>query len=128
MTASPFTGRHLRRALAVLAVFLLLNAWIAWRVRHAYDPSERLPWMVLAVPLGPLTGAVVRGWPKQAYDACCIAHAFSVLRPCALVLALTSAAQWIGKPPAGRVRLALWTLGWILWFSGGIYSLAHSLS
>lgn len=128
MLSSPFTRRHLRIALLVLAAFLLLNAWIAWQVRESTSSPERLVWMVLAVPLGPLTGAVVRGWPLDATHSSCIENAFSLLPWSALALVLAGLAQWFGgSRPVGRLRLTLWCLGWIAWFGGGIVALAHSL-
>lgn len=128
MPSSPFTRRHLRSALVVLAAFLLLNGWIAWQFRDSTGSPERLVWMVLAVPLGPLTGAVVRGWPVDATDSSCVDNAFSILPWSALLLVLAVGLQWVGSTrPVGRVRLALWCLGWIAWYGGGIVALGHSL-
>ena len=128
MIARPFTRRHLWSALIVLAVFVLLNAWIAWTVRDSYTPPERLVRMVLAVPLGPLTGAVVRGWPVDATDSSCIENAFSLLPWSAVLLALGVLLQWVGSArPPGGVRLTIWCLGWIAWYGSGIVSLMHSL-
>jgi hypothetical protein len=86
--------------------------------------------MVIAVPLGPLTGAVVRGWPLDSADDCCIANAFSLLPWPAALLALAVLLQWVGStrsPEPGALRLTIWILGWTAWYSGGILSLAHSL-
>ena len=112
----------------MLAAFLLLNGWIAWQFRDSTGSPERLVWMVLAVPLGPLTGAVVRGWPVDATDSSCVDNAFSILPWSALLLVLAVGLQWVGSTrPVGRVRLALWCLGWIAWYGGGIVALGHSL-
>ena len=112
----------------MLVVFLLLNTVIAWSVRAAYGPPERLLWMVLSVPLGPLTGAVVRGWPRDSTDSCCIDNAFSLLPWHAFLLALAVLLQWAGSArPPGRIRLTIWILGWSAWYAGGILSLGHSL-
>jgi hypothetical protein len=126
--ANPFTRRHLWSALIVLAVFLLLNILIAWSVREAYGSPERLIWMVLSVPLGPLTGAVVRGWPLDSTHSDCIDNAVSLLPWHAALLTLAVLAQWVGSPrPSGRIRLTIWILGWSAWYAGGLLSLAHAL-
>lgn len=128
MHANPFARRHLRSALIVLAVFVLLNALIAWSVREAYGPRQNLIWMVLAVPLGPLTGAVVRGWPLDDTDSDCIANAFSILPWTAALLGLAAALQWVGSTrPPGWIRITIWVLGWVAWYAGGILALGHSL-
>ena len=128
MPANPFTRRHLWSALIVLALFLLLNAWIAWSVREASSSEERLVWMVLSVPLGPLTGAVVRGWPVDSTHDHCIDNAFSLLPWHALLLGVAVLLQWVGSArPPGWIRLTIWILGWSAWYAGGILSLAHSL-
>lgn len=128
MLANPFTRRHLWSALIVLAVFLCLNAAIAWSVRESYRHPERLLWMVLSVPLGPLTGAVVRGWPVDSSHSGCIDNAFSLLPRHALLLALAVLLQWFGSTrPPGWIRLTIWILGWSAWYAGGILALGHSL-
>ena len=128
MLANPFARRHLRSALIVLAVFVVLNAWIAWSFRESYGPPERLIWMVVAVPLGPLTGAVVRGWPLDASDSSCVDNAFSLLPPHGLALGLAVLLQWVGSArPPGWIRMTIWIVGWIAWYAGGLLALGHSL-
>ena len=74
---------------------------------------------------GPLTGAISRG-----FQGCCLEFSLDVMKYCGPILVLGVLAQFTGPRRgkwAPRVRITLWTLAWLIWFLGGIFSFLHAL-
>lgn len=75
---------------------------------------------------GPLTGAISRG-----FQGCCLRFSLLVMAYCAPVLLVGATLQFICIPDRRWLRvvkLVFWTVGWFVWFAGGILSFGHALS
>jgi hypothetical protein len=74
---------------------------------------------------GPLTGAISRG-----FQSCCLTASLTLMAYCGPVLLIGCLMQFIRLPQgklAPVVRMVFWILGWLVWFTGGLLSLAHAL-
>ena len=130
MIRNPFRRAHLRSALILFLLFALLTLLMIVSVPAEFGWAATLT-TTLAAPLGPLTGAVVRGWPLDRHaDSGCVEFAYSLVPWCAAALALGILAQWIGNPDRRHWRVVhslAWIVGWIGWLGGGPISLMVSL-
>lgn len=74
---------------------------------------------------GPLTGAISRG-----FQSCCLRASLILMACCGPVLLIGCLMQFIRLPQgklAPVVRMVSWILGWLVWFAGGVLSLAHAM-
>jgi predicted glycoside hydrolase/deacetylase ChbG (UPF0249 family) len=80
----------------------------------------------LATITGPFVGAIARNG-----QSCCLQSSLALGAVCGPVLALGLFAQVLPLP-FGRgertMRIALWTLGWLVWLSSGQVSFLHAFS
>ena len=79
----------------------------------------------LATVTGPFVGAIARNG-----QSCCLEFSLRLAAICGPVLALGLIAQVVPLPfrrGQQAVRIALWTLGWLVWLSGGQVSFLHAL-
>lgn len=125
------TRAHLRALLWLAGGFVLLTtlatAQTSWRDPHASTWSHALDVATvgLATLIGPFTGPIARDW-----QSCCASNAWKLLPFASTGLALAASALFVPTPEGRgweRVRLALWTAGWFVWFASGILSLGHAL-
>jgi len=75
---------------------------------------------------GPLTGAISRG-----FQGCCLRFSLTVMAYCAPFLLIGLAAQFVRLPDRKWlrvVRICVWTVGWLVWFLGGLLSFGHALA
>lgn len=126
MVANNFTRRHVRVAAGLWLASAALTLLV---VLTGLDDAARRPLTVAATvagtALGPLTGAISRG-----FQPCCLAASLALLPVCLPALAIAAAAQVVRLPNTPRVRmgrLAVWAAGLVVWFGGGIVSFGHAL-
>ncbi len=89
------------------------------------EHNLRVAQAMLGSITGPLTGAIVRGC-----QSCCLRFSLHIMAYCAPVLLLGVLAQLLCLPDrrwVRAIRMALWVLGWLVWFLGGILSFGHAL-
>jgi hypothetical protein len=124
---SRFARWHLWTVVALWLGFSGLTLWIA---SHGIDDSSDKPTLVfltaLGTPLGPMTGAISRG-----FQSCCVAFSLSLLPYCLSGLAIAVLLQL--ALPSGRwwsvaIRATGWIVGLVVWFGAGIVSFGHALS
>ncbi|HTU24177.1 MAG TPA: hypothetical protein VMF30_02195 [Pirellulales bacterium] len=92
------------------------------------DPSKsrRVVETTMSTVAGPMTGAISRGC-----QSCCLSASLQLLKFCAPVLLVGIFVQFIRLPANPIVivsRIVLWSVGWFVWFGGGIASFLHALS
>lgn len=117
-----FSWAHLVSWLVLWLIFTCLT--FAATSQGLSDKSYVLP-ATLATVLGPMTGAISRG-----HQSCCLEFSLGLLPYAAACVAVATAVQFAPTPKhwaAEMVRIALWTLGWFVWFASGILSLGHAL-
>lgn len=105
-----------------IATFLITNAG----VDKGADHNTRVFLATISTITGPLTGAIARD-----FQGCCLRFSLSLMAYCAPFLFIGVIMQLIKLPDRKWIRviaLLLWTLGWLVWFMGGIVSYAHALS
>ncbi len=130
--AAGLLRNHLTRAHAIVFIvllvaftvltFLITNAGLDDGPEH----GPRVFLTTLGTITGPLTGAISRG-----FQGCCLRFSLLVMAYCAPVLLVGVVLQFIRTPDWRWLRIArlvLWTLGWFVWFAGGILSFGHALS
>jgi len=108
--------------LFTLWTFAISSAGIDDGPKHA----RRVLQTTAATLTGPLTGAIARD-----LQGCCLRFSLEVFLVCAPVLVIGFLSQGFGDVRRRWVRtvhMTLWTLGWLCWFLGGIFSFAHALS
>ncbi|MFN0243111.1 MAG: hypothetical protein ACKVWV_09500 [Planctomycetota bacterium] len=91
----------------------------AWS--HALDVAT----VGLAALIGPFAGPIARDW-----QSCCAENAWTLLPYAAIGPALALSALLVPSPEGrgwSRARLALWIVGWLVWFYSAILSLGHAL-
>ena len=122
----PFTRAHLRAGLAFYLVFAAITFFLLSRQR----PGDwRDHWNVAATigcVSGPFTGAIARG-----FQSCCWRFSVGLFPYCAGLLFGAAAFQFLPLPVQPRwsvLRLAVWCVGLLSWFGGGLVSFGHALS
>lgn len=125
-------SRHFtRRHVVILAIIWLgFTTWTFLIVSGGLDHARERPWTVVTVTiasvLGPMTGAISRG-----FQSCCLQASLSLLPYCSAGLAIGTLTQIVWHPQSlwQRVlRLTIWGAGIFVWFAGGILSFFHALS
>ena len=126
MFENNFTRWHALVTCALWLVFAALTLVIALRgLDHAAQRPLTVAATVAGSALGPMSGAISRG-----LQPCCLAFSLSLMPVCLTALAVATAVQvvWLPEVSCLRVaRLVVWSAGLLLWFGGGILSLAHAL-
>ena len=119
------TKAHLFVFLGIWLCFTLLAYWIA---EHGIDQDGhgRLVFLTTCgTILGPMTGAISRDC-----QSCCLKFSFSLLPCCGALLTLGTIPLFVKLPfkrGAGVLRMAMWIIGLLGWFLGGIVSFGHAL-
>ena len=126
MFENNFTRWHAIVALALWLAFAALTLVIVLRgLDHAAQRPLTVAATVVGSALGPMSGAISRG-----LQPCCLAFSLSLMPLCLAALAVATAVQVVWLPEASwwrAARLATWAAGLLMWFGGGILSLAHAL-
>jgi hypothetical protein len=102
--------------------FLITNAGVDQGAEH----NIRVVQTTAGTITGPLTGAISRG-----FQGCCLRFSLTVMAFCAPFLLIGTMIQFIALPDRmwlRVMRMFLWSLGWLVWFMGGIVSFGHALS
>ena len=102
--------------------FLITNAGVDDGPEHNF----RVFLATVGTITGPLTGAIARG-----FQGCCLRFSLTVMAYCAPFLFIGWAAQLVPLPDRKGLRvtrMCVWTVGWLVWFMGGILSFGHALS
>ncbi|MBX7255361.1 MAG: hypothetical protein K1Y02_03275 [Candidatus Hydrogenedentes bacterium] len=107
-------------------VFTVLSYVGAKGGLDASEPPKRLWTVTCAAITGPFAGAIARGG-----QSCCLEFSLQILPVCGGALAMGTVAQFL-RLPFGRfnkpMRLAAWSLGLLVWFSGIPVSFLHAFS
>lgn len=124
---SRFAWWHAGVAFVLWACAAVLMLWaVAMGLDDAAEQPRTVAATVAGVALGPMTGAISRG-----FQDCCLAFSLSLLPYCLAALAVAVGVQ-LALPPSpawlGPVRLLAWIVGLVVWFGGGLLSLLHALS
>lgn len=104
-----------------LLTFLATNAGVDQGSEH----NLRVLQTTVGTITGPLTGAISRG-----FQGCCVRFSLTLMGFCAPVLVIGVLLQFIRLPDRKWIRVTrvgLWTLGWLVWFLGGLLSFGHAL-
>lgn len=123
---SQFSRRHAGVALALWLVFSGFTLAIVLRgLRNEPDRLARVAVTTACTALGPMTGAVSRG-----FQGCCLEFSLRLLPVCLGALVGAVVVQLV--VPANRqwlraARLLAWAGGLFVWFAGGIVSFGHAL-
>ena len=121
-----FTKAHLFVFLGIWLGFTVLTYWIA---EHGIEQDSHRKLVILTTLgtiLGPMTGAISRNC-----QSCCLAASISLLPYCGAFLAAGTLPLFIKLPfkwGASALRMALWIVGLLGWFLGGIVSYGHALN
>lgn len=131
-TLPGYVNNKLTRAHAVVFAFMLLvfsvltflitNAGVDQGAEH----NIRVFQTTAGTITGPMTGAISRG-----FQSCCLRFSLVVMAFCAPFLLIGAMIQFIALPDRMWIRVMrmfLWSLGWLVWFMGGIVSFGHALS
>ncbi|GMV90556.1 MAG: hypothetical protein AMXMBFR82_03340 [Candidatus Hydrogenedentota bacterium] len=130
--ALKYLKNNLSRAHAIVFVVLfIVFTLLTYRITNAGlddgpEHNYRVYLTTLGTIAGPLTGAISRG-----FQGCCLRFSLLVMAYCAPVLLVSAGLQFIRTPDWRWLRVAklvFWTLGWVVWFGGGILSFGHALS
>lgn len=103
--------------LFMVLTFLMTNAGVDDGPEH----NTRVFLTTIGTITGPLTGAISRG-----FQGCCLRFSLTVMAYCTPFLLIGLAAQFTRLPSV--TRICVWTVGWLVWFMGGILSFGHALS
>ncbi len=126
MIENHLTKNHLFVFLFIWLCFTALNYWIAEHGIEQYDHRRLVVLTTLGTILGPMTGAISRDC-----QSCCLNFSLSLLPYCAAFLVAGTIPLFIKFPfklGASALRMALWIVGLLGWFLGGIFSYAHALN
>jgi hypothetical protein len=121
-----FTKAHLFVFLGIWLGFTALTYWIADHGIDDYDHSKLVILTTLSTILGPMTGAISRNC-----QSCCLAASLGLLPYCGAILAVGTLPLFIKltfKWGASALRMAMWVMGLLGWFLGGIVSHGHALN
>lgn len=105
-----------------ILTFLITNAGVDEGAEH----HTRVFLATAGTITGPLTGAISRG-----FQGCCLRFSLTVMAYCGPLLLIGVVTQFSNLPDHKWLRvmqMVLWTLGWLVWFMGGILSFGHALS
>lgn len=116
--------------------WIIATLWFVWTiiymslvVAHQRNDPERLKSLILTplvTAVAPLLGAMLRD-----FQGCCLQVSLGVLfwvLPIPIAAALL---QWCWNPKhmiLKVIRILIWMIAWLLWFSCGILPLGHALS
>ena len=106
----------------MVLTFLITNAGVDDGPEH----NTRVFLATSGTITGPLTGAI-----SSDFQGCCLRFSLTVTAYCAPFLFIGLAAQFIRLPDRRwlrMMRMSVWTVGWLVWFMGGILSFGHALS
>jgi hypothetical protein len=120
--ARRFSWWHLA---AWLVLWILFTFLTFYATALGLDDKRYVLPATLATVLGPMTGGISRGG-----QGCCLQFSLSLLPYAAACVLVGTAVQFVPAPKhwfAQSVRVALWSLGWFVWFASGIVSLGHAL-
>ena len=109
----------------ILLVMFIGFAGLTFMSAREYPPRAAAK-IAASVALGPMAGAVVRG-----YQGCCLDFSLMLLPYCGGALVGALAAQLLVPPrgsPSRVFRLIAWSIGLFVWFAGAIVSFMHALS
>jgi hypothetical protein len=121
-----FARAHFFVFLGIWLAFTLLTFWIA---DHGIDEDGhgRLVFLTTCgTILGPMTGAISRD-----LQGCCLMFSLSLLPYCGALLAIGTVPLFLRLPfeqGASVLRMAMWIVGLVGWFLGGIVSFGHALN
>ncbi|MGA2035226.1 MAG: hypothetical protein ABSG68_23515 [Thermoguttaceae bacterium] len=125
-TDDPLSKKTCTNYLGEIRRFTVLTYWIA---EHGIeqDGHGRLVFLTTCgTILGPMTGAISRDC-----QSCCLKFSLSLLPYCGALLAIGTIPLFVRLPftqGAAVVRLAMWVVGLLGWFLGGILSFGHALT
>jgi hypothetical protein len=125
MVESQFTRNHAFAFLGVWLSFTILTYLIADRGIGHDDHAKLVFFTTCGTILGPMTGAISRNW-----QSCCLKNSLMLLPYCGAFLILGTTPQFVRWPfqrGASAMRMALWIVGLLGWFLGGIVSFGHAL-
>lgn len=126
MQFSSLRKTHLRIFVGFYLVFAVMTFLVLSQGNGSDRRSNAVAAATLGAVSGPLTGAIARN-----FQSCCLRFSLAVLPYSALALGIGFLLQIIPLP-IGRaekpVRLALWCIGVLGWFGGGMVSFGHALS
>ncbi len=125
---SGWLGRaHLMTFVALWGVFGVLTFLAVFNgLDNAAQRPTRVALTTVASLFGPMTGAIAR-----EMQGCCLEFSLWLLPWCLPPLLLAVFVQWLWRPKnaaARGFRVLIWSLGWVIWFGGGIVSFGHALS
>ena len=119
-----FAKAHLFVFFGIWLFFTLLTYWIAEHGIEQYDHGRLVFLTTCGTILGPMTGAISRDC-----QSCCLSFSLSLLPYCGAFLIVGAIPLFIRLPfkrGASFLRMALWIVGLLGWFLGGIFSFAHA--
>lgn len=120
-----FTRKHLWVFLGIWACF---TGWTYWIAEHGIEQDNHSRLVALTTCgtiLGPMTGAISRNC-----QICCLNFSLGLLPYCAAFLILGTIPSFLRLPfrrGASALRMAMWAVGLLGWFLGGIMSFFHAL-
>lgn len=112
----------------LVGIWLCFTAWTYWIADHGieqHNHGKLVTLTTLGTILGPMTGAISRDC-----QSCCLAFSLSLLPYCGAILTLGTIPLFVRLPferGASVLRMALWVVGLLGWFFGGIVSFFHAL-
>lgn len=121
-----FTRTHLVVFLGMWLSFTVVTYWIA---DHGIGQDEHGKLVFLTTCgtiLGPMTGAISRNC-----QSCCLKFSLSLMPYCGAMLAIGTIPLLLRLPfkrGAAVLRMAMWIVGLLGWFLGGIMSFGHAFS
>ncbi|HEX8200519.1 MAG TPA: hypothetical protein VF590_08525 [Isosphaeraceae bacterium] len=110
--------------LGLLLPFTALSYLAVSSGSHSDVRDRPVALTTLATITGPFVGAIARNG-----QTCCLGFSLRLAVACGPVLALGLISQLVPLPfrrGQRAVRLGLWTLGWLVWLSGGPVSFLHA--
>lgn len=120
-----FTKKHLW---VFLVIWLCFTGWTYWIAEHGidqYNHNRLVALTTCGTILGPITGAISRNC-----QSCCLEFSLGLLPYCLAFLILGTIPLFLRLPfqsGASALRMAIWILGLLGWFLGGIVSFFHAL-
>ena len=114
--------------LGLLTVATVLNYFVADAgIDDGSGHTRQVIVTTAATILGPMAGGIARD-----FQGCCVRFSLWVLLifsgPGLLVGLLMQVIPLPFQKGAGIVRMAFWTIGWMMWFLGGFISSGHALT
>jgi hypothetical protein len=126
LIANHFTKVHLLVFLGMWLGFTALTYWIAQDGIDQDNHNRLVALTTLGTILGPMTGAISRD-----LQSCCLRVSLTLLPYCGALLMIGTIPLFIRLPfqrGAAALRMALWVIGLLGWFLGGLLSFGHALS